>query len=93
MAGRSLVELLGLADMLLVEELKGTVEERMGGALDRNNMVQFIMAGEAYNGARIRREAREFVMANIKWGGEGWRKELEGQAQKDLLIKVLESAQ
>lgn len=85
-----LVELLGLADMLLVEELRRRVEARMVGILARTNMVEFLLAGEAHHGARVRKEAMRFLRANLAWlkGRQGW-KELF-QENKDLIIEVLE---
>ena len=56
-----LQELLRLADTLLVEELGRRVEDRMVEILGRENMVEFLLAGDTHHGARIRRAAKAFL--------------------------------
>ena len=85
-----LVELLRVADMLLVEELRRRVEARMVASLARTNMVEFLLAGEAHNGAWVRGEAKVYVRANLAWlkGRQGWKELFQGN--KDLIIELLE---
>jgi len=85
-----LQELLRLADMLLVEELGRRVEDRMVQVLGRENMVEFLLAGDTYHGARIRREAKAFIRANLGWlkGRQGWKEEFVGNLA--LIIELLE---
>jgi hypothetical protein len=81
---------LKIGNFTMMEELQLLVEPRMIRLLDRENMVGFFIAGEKYNGQRIREKAKEFVRANLRWlrGQAGW-KEAFG-AEKDLIIEILE---
>ena len=85
-----LQELLRLADILLVEELGRRVEDRMVEILGRENMVEFLLAGDTHHGARIRRAAKAFIRANLSWlkVRQGWKEEFGGNLA--LMIELLE---
>jgi len=85
-----LQELLRLADILLVEELGRRVEDRMVEILGRENMVEFLLAGDTHHGARIRRAAKAFIRANLSWlkVKQGWKEEFGGNLA--LIIELLE---
>jgi len=85
-----LQELLRLADMLLVEELGRRVEDRMVEILGRENMVEFLLAGDTHHGAKIRRAAKAFIRANLSWlkVKQGWKEEFGGNLA--LIIELLE---
>ena len=58
--------------------------------VDQGNMVEFMVAGERFHGAEIRRKAKAFIQDNLDWlkQQEGW-KERFGE-EKELLVEVLE---
>jgi hypothetical protein len=83
---------LNIGNFTMMEELKQRVESRMIRLLDRENMVRFFLVGNKYNGQRIRKKAKQFVRANLKWlrGQAGWKKAFGDE--KDLVIEILEEA-
>ena len=86
----NLTEFLMLADMYLIDQLKRRTEMSMVQVLDQGNMVEFMVAGERFHGAEIRRKAKAFIQDNLDWlkQQEGW-KERFGE-EKELLVEVLE---
>ena len=86
----NLAEFLMIADMYLIDELKRRTERKMAQLLNQGNMVEFMVAGERFNGVEIKREAKAFIQYNLVWlkQQEGW-KERFGE-EKDLLVEVLE---
>jgi len=85
----NLATFLQLADMYLVEQLKARTEQRMGQILNRENMVQFTIAGDKFNGHTIKEAAKQFVLVNLGWlrEQEGWRDAFQGNM--DLLVDIL----
>jgi len=67
-------ELLRVADMFGLEELKELVEERMVRGLARRNMVEAFQAGDSFTSTRLRTAAKVFLLANRDWlqAEEAW---------------------
>ena len=59
-------------------------------SLGRANMVEFLLAGDAFHGASVRREAKAFIKVNLSWmkGRQDWKEKFGGN--KDMIIEVLE---
>ena len=73
-----------------VEELKMYVEARMLQTLERPNMVDFYVIGDAYKAERIRGSAKKFLRSNMAWLREqGDWKEAFGEKNMGLLNEVL----
>ena len=72
-----------------VEELKVYVEARMLQTLERPNMVDFYVFGDAYKAERIREAAKKFLRSNMAWLREqgGW-KEAFGEKNMGLMVEV-----
>ena len=73
-----------------VEELKMYVEVRMLQILERPNMVDFYLIGDAYKAEVIREAAKKFLRSNMAWLREqgDWKKAF-GEKNMGLLNEVL----
>ena len=63
----NLTEFLMLADMYLIDQLKRRTEMSMVQVVDQGNIVEFMVAGERFHGAEIRRKAKAFIQDNLDW--------------------------
>ena len=59
----------------LLDNLKEMTERLMVDLLNKQNMVEFFVAGSKYNGVRITETAKKFVLSNLRWlkQQEGWK--------------------
>ena len=57
--------------------------------VDQGNIVEFMVAGERFHGAEIRRKAKAFIQDNLAWlkQQEGWKARFRGQAE--LILELL----
>jgi len=71
----NVIAFLRVADMYLLDGLKDMTERLMVNLLNKQNMVEFFVAGSRYNGERICETAKKFVLSNLRWlkQQEGWK--------------------
>ena len=71
----NVIAFLRVADMYLLDGLKDMTERLMVDLLDKQNMVEFFVAGSKYNGERICETAKKFVLSNLRWlrQQDGWK--------------------
>eukprot|EP00092_Neocalanus_flemingeri_P000589 GFUD01000625.1.p1 GENE.GFUD01000625.1~~GFUD01000625.1.p1 ORF type:complete len:334 (+),score=81.24 GFUD01000625.1:45-1046(+) len=84
------VSFLDLGERYDMAELKVMVEQVMIANLDKENMVNFFLAGDLYKGVKIRAAAKAFLRLNMKslLDQEGWKEALK---ERDLVFELLES--
>ena len=71
----NVIDFLRVADMYLLDGLKDMTERLMVDLINKQNMVEFFVAGSKYNGERICETAKKFVLSNLRWlkQQEGWK--------------------
>eukprot|EP00092_Neocalanus_flemingeri_P040436 GFUD01044037.1.p1 GENE.GFUD01044037.1~~GFUD01044037.1.p1 ORF type:complete len:336 (+),score=103.52 GFUD01044037.1:120-1127(+) len=81
---------LDLGEQFDIAELKAMAEQSMITNLDKENMVNYFLAGELYNGVKIRAAAKAFLRQNMKSlvKQDGWKEALK---ERDLVFELLES--
>eukprot|EP00092_Neocalanus_flemingeri_P010898 GFUD01011737.1.p1 GENE.GFUD01011737.1~~GFUD01011737.1.p1 ORF type:complete len:336 (-),score=83.30 GFUD01011737.1:51-1058(-) len=85
------VSFLDLGEQYDMPSLKAMAEQSMVVSLDETNMLTFFLAGDLYNGERIRAAAKAFLRCNRRnlLQQEGWKEALEDQAE--LVFEIMES--
>ena len=85
----NLVMLLHLSDFYQVEDLMSLVEEAMVSKLSRHTVKEFLIAGDMYNGTKIKAEAIKFIVKNKGVWKEN-REEWKQCISRDLLFELVD---
>jgi len=87
----NVVSFLDLGEKYDLPGLKAIAEQAMIAMLDKENMLSFFLAGDLYQGEKIREAAKTFLRQNRKSlvKDEGWEEALKGRA--DLLIELMKT--
>jgi len=83
------VSFLDLGEKYDMGELKEVAEQNMIANLNKENMLNFFLAGELYKGEKIKAAAKTFLKQNMKslMEQEGWKEALK---ERDLVFELLD---